>query len=375
MNIDIDFDFATFIKNYFDTISESISQLSNMNERHLKHIPFWCLNQDIVILLYFEANRIDIYINPYTGRNCAQLISIKNVQEFSEIIEKMNVWLKIGHENMFTPHLNIESYPTDNSISMAFAGFKFSSSGNEFGGLEMLSHDYHFMGSPDDLFEKLSVEQAKNEAVKIWNDTIIGDTVSSSNDYIMNVKNTIHVLEKLIHRKEYLERKIHRYINKYAHIILPHHNRCYFETDLYSNDGEKQVADFILERDTGMAPLLIELESPWLKIFKANGELTAEANHAKNQIGNWVRFIDTNSKNFENGFDFLQGNKDRLVIGGRGLNNIKQMLNSKHENTTIWTYTLLIHEAKKRWNRHFEEQFTTIKLKKALPFTDNEVNV
>lgn len=368
MSDDIKFDISQFVKNYFDSISKYIADLSNMGERHLKKIPLWCVNQDIIVLCYFQAQRIDVYVNPYTGENRIQMFFISTIQEFSDKLAYMNDWLKIGHEGMLTPHLSIEQYPVNNHISLALSGFRFSSSGYDFGGLEMMSHDYHFMGSPNDILEKLSVENAKVEALKIWNDAIIGKTVSSSKDYTTNIRSTIEVLERLIHRKEYLERKIHRYINEYSHIILPPHHKCYFEKNLFDRNGEKQVADFILEREAGMAPLLIELENPALKIYKANGELTSEANHAKNQIGNWVRFIDSNSRNLEDGFDFLQGRKDRLVIGGRGLDNLKEMLDSKHENTTIWTYTLLVREAKLRWNKYFEEQYKIVGLKKALPF-------
>jgi len=41
---------------------------------------------------------------------------------------------------------------------------------------------------------------------------------------------------------------------------------------------------------------------------------------------------------------------------GRGLEFLKEMINSKYTDTIMWTYDLLLKEAKDRWNRIIIEQ-------------------
>jgi hypothetical protein len=62
-----------------------------------------------------------------------------------------------------------------------------------------------------------------------------------------------------------------------------------------------------LERDAGLPALLIELETPAARIFTKRGEPTKETNHAKAQIAEWVRFIETDSRNTAGDMAFLRG--------------------------------------------------------------------
>jgi hypothetical protein len=98
--------------------------------------------------------------------------------------------------------------------------------------------------------------------------------------------------------------------------------------------------------------MLIELENPKSKMFKNNGEWSFGANHAKYQIAEWVKFIDQNPENANGKMDFLTGpNKERLVIMGRGLNFLDKMKDSKYSDTIMWTYDLMINEAKENWEK------------------------
>lgn len=357
-----------YVKNYFDTISESIAKLSNKNEKHLRRIPLWCIHQDILILYFPKVERLKIYVNPYTEKMDTTLIIINNRQEFSEKIDFVNNWLKQGNAGGFIPTLTDTMYPARNETSVAVVGVRIGSSENEFGGLPSINQHYAHLLSQHEIVDKFSTDSAKMNALNNWNSAVIGKTVSTTDRYDTNIVATIEVLEKMIRKKRFLERNIHRYINEYSHIVLPPHKKCYFEKKIYDSNDNYEVADFILERDIGMPALLIELENPTMKVFRVNNELTAEANHAKNQIANWARFIDTNSENQKGEFEFLAGKKSRLVIGGRGLENIEQMRNSNHEDTTIWTYELLIREAKMRWNKELEHQYNVIGLQRSLPF-------
>jgi hypothetical protein len=129
--------------------------------------------------------------------------------------------------------------------------------------------------------------------------------------------------------------------------MLPPHKRCFIEVRL-SRGEEAKKADFILERETGMPALLIELESPHLPLFKQNGEYTANANHAREQIREWVEFIDDEPTNRRGEFAFLAGEKDRLVVQGERLEFREKMNSSKGSDTTMWTYDMLLQEAKER---------------------------
>ena len=122
-------------------------------------------------------------------------------------------------------------------------------------------------------------------------------------------------------------------------------------------ESERRKADFILQREDGFPPMLIELENPKSKMIKNDGEWTCAANHAKNQIAEWAKFIDQNLENSKGEMDFLIGpNKERLVIMGRGLKFLEKMKDSKYSDTIMWTYDLMIREAKENWNQIIRNQ-------------------
>ncbi len=108
-------------------------------------------------------------------------------------------------------------------------------------------------------------------------------------------------------------------------------------------------ADFVLERESGMPALLIELENPVHNIFTKRGEYTSQANHARAQIAEWVKFIDENPQ--ENASGDLSFFKRKKKNGSSSWDVDwkikKKMLDSRYSDTMIWTYDLLIAEAKK----------------------------
>ena len=115
--------------------------------------------------------------------------------------------------------------------------------------------------------------------------------------------------------------------------------------------------------------MLIELESPVYNIFRKNGDLTAEANHAKGQIAGWVSFIDQDARTNASGeFSFLAGPKQRLVVMGRGLEDRSRLENTRFSDTTFWTYELLLAHARERWNDQIEAQHKLVGLPPHRPF-------
>ena len=202
-----------------------------------------------------------------------------------------------------------------------------------------------------------SKEQAKLNAIDIWNNTC--NNLTTEHSFVYNLKKIFDKLSGILHIDAFTERKIHRYINSNKVFLLPSFQNCYFEHPLYLDDNKK-VADFILERELGLAPILIELESPIHDAFKQNSEPRAVTHHAGEQIKDWVMYIARNSKNCEGAMNFLAGQQERLVIIGKGLEYLEEMKKSKYGENKIWTYDLLILEAKKRWNQVIIEQCNKI---------------
>lgn len=156
--------------------------------------------------------------------------------------------------------------------------------------------------------------------------------------------------------KGFRERRIHRFINQHSNLLLPSHKSCFFEYELILND-EKRKADFILEQEPGMPPLLIELEPPSDMLFRQDGEFTARALHARHQISEWIRFIDQNPENTAGSMAFLRiPTKQRMIIMGRGMDQRTRMLNSNYTDTIMWTYDMLISNAKDQANRFIKSQ-------------------
>ena len=197
-----------------------------------------------------------------------------------------------------------------------------------------------------------SIEDARKTALDLWNTE---HYMPGEKSFIRSLQIIFRKFEHLIKRRRFLERRIHRYVRDYAQWLLPAHLRCFYEHEVRWKE-EKRKADFILQNEDGMPALLIELENPCHKLFNKNGEFSPQANHAKNQIAEWVKIIDEDDRNREEQMAFLSGPKRRLVILGRGLENIERMVDSKHTDTTMWTYNMLIKQAKTRWNGIILEQ-------------------
>lgn len=198
-----------------------------------------------------------------------------------------------------------------------------------------------------------SVEVARKSAMDFWNN--VTNKFPWKQSYVATVKQILDRLQSMIKRKSFLERRIHRYIAEYAATILPSHKRYFLDHRLFLGN-EERFADFILEREEGFPPMLIELENPVWEVFTNKGEFTAKVNHAKNQIAEWVKFINQENGNTADDMRFLSGNKNRLVIIGKGLDNVDKLRDSKFTDTIVWTYDLLIKEAKDSVNKKILEQ-------------------
>ncbi|HEY5258242.1 MAG TPA: Shedu anti-phage system protein SduA domain-containing protein [Candidatus Baltobacteraceae bacterium] len=193
----------------------------------------------------------------------------------------------------------------------------------------------------------LTEHEAQTSALRHWEAACFGLDKSQRTVYD-ELASVFARFAAIIKRKAFLERRIHRFINEHRDIMLPFSKSVYYEHPLRRLDGTEYYADFILEREFGQPAWLIELESPSSALFKKNGELTANANHARAQIKDWIVAIEENAANSADAMSFLKGPKTRLVVSGCGLDHEIEMRDSAFADTVTWTYDLLLREAKER---------------------------
>jgi antiviral defense system Shedu protein SduA len=197
--------------------------------------------------------------------------------------------------------------------------------------------------------EALNEEKAAQSIADYWAQLEFGFEKGASAYLQMDL--VFKRFSALISRRAWKERRIHRYINQHR-VLLPPHKRCFYEHDIMAN-GETRRADFILEREAAFPALLIELESPLNPLFRADGELTREANHAREQIREWVEMIDDEPANRSGDMAFLRGPKQRLIVQGEGLRFADKMHASGNSDTITWSYDMLLREARERVHLEF----------------------
>ena len=332
------------IKEYFEELDQSIETLSKKYEGNITSMPPWVLCYRKIRIGYVEnSNFLLISATPSDDLDEDEII-----EEFISTNEE----LRSFHLPWYKENASIRNLP-NNSFHLEYGNVKLIEANNVNAIPALHDKALHIEITRDLIPETFSIENAKQMAINYWNNE--QNKLPEGKSFVDNLQNIFNRFRNIIKRKSFVERRVHRYINEYYTYLLPSHIEKYFEHPLYLKN-EKRIADFILKRENGFPSLLIELESPNVKVFKKNGELTAEANHAKNQISEWVRFLDRNPKNAEDEFEFLNGPKERLVIMGRGMEFEEEMINSKYTDTIIWTYDFLIVEAKNKWNRFIVEQ-------------------
>jgi len=103
--------------------------------------------------------------------------------------------------------------------------------------------------------------------------------------------------KRLLNAPRLYEHRFRRFLAQYpAFFLLGPSGRPYFAiTELRL--GANHVVDFVTAEDeasAGMIYTLIELERPYDRPFKANGDKAARLSHAIDQVENWRRWIEDN---------------------------------------------------------------------------------
>lgn len=341
-------DFVETVGKYLNVLDSSFEKLSHKYEGRISNLPNYVFNKRHITILKFN-NLNYFFIKVVSDK------SLDSDKAFTGLIST-NFELE-KHAFPFKFDFNIENPPLDYGINVTNANIREVGNINS---LPVIDICVLCIVKGDKFFDWFSEESAKKRALNEWNNA--ENDLDNNYSFVYNLKRIFDKFELLLNRDSFKERKIHRFINSHSLYLLPTFVNCYFEHELFL-DGEKRVADFILERESGFPSLLIELESPFHKTFKKKEEFSMHANHAGEQIREWVKYIDSNSENTKGKMQFLTGPKDRLVIIGRGLDYIEAMKDSKFGSNTVWTYNLLIKEAKEKWNRVIIDQCKTIGIK------------
>lgn len=345
------------ILNYLNAVDSSIEVLSKKSEGKISGLPSWVLEKRKVIIgLTSDNEGVVIKIIPLQELEEDTVIfkEIKSIEEINEILSPMNYQgslpNKLPRNNDFVLFGDISVVEADNPLAVPVID----------------NRCLIGWGRKDGFFALFNIEKAKKEAIEHWNNAIHG--IKRNRSFIQEVRSVLNKLQAIIKRKAFLERRIHRFINEYSSILLPNHKRCLFEHKLYLGNKVRK-ADFILEREQGLPPILIELESPVHKVLRKNNDLTAAANHARQQIMEWISFIEKDPiRNASGEYSFLLGPKEKLIIIGRGVEYKERLIDTKFDGVTFWTYSMFIEEAKMRLNNHIASQYEMLGLKPARPF-------
>lgn len=342
------------LQNYHNELNENIEKLSMHEEGNINNLPSNMLTTNhYTIGLTDDMKGLVLKSQPNSTLSSDKVtnINITKTQDINRIIHPMSFQGSLDTlKNGFTMFGDMTVIETDNPLAKP-----------------VLNNKFHIGWGSVEEFEKMfTIQKAKEDAINIWN---VSKTSGNNKSYILEVNNIFDKLSAIIKRKAFLERRVHRYINEHKEIFLPQFKNCLFEKKLLLNDTYRK-ADFILERENGLAPLLIELESPVHEILTKNNSLTSYANHARDQIDEWVEFIHKNpNDNCQDNMSFLSSvNIEKLVIIGKSLDKKDILINKKFSGTIFWTYDMLIEEAKQIMNNKYVSQCKLLKLEPHNPF-------
>ncbi len=348
--------FEQTILEYLQAIDSSLETLSERSEGKIPGLPSWVLEtREITIGITEDSEGIVIKVAPNENLEKDETTThiVKNNEDIGEVISPMNYGGPLpnkGADNSFILFADMSVVEANNPLAVPVLDNRFL-----FG-----------WGRRSGFFNTFNTDKAKKEAVDLWNSA--KERTKKGASFIQEVRNVFSKFRAIIKRKAFLERRIHRFINEYPRLLLPSHKRCLFEKRLYLGEDVRKV-DFILEREQGLPSILIELESPVHKVFTKKCDLTKQTNHARQQISEWISFIERDpARNASGDYSFLLGPKERLVIIGRGLENRARLIDTKFDGITIWTYSMLLEEAKNRWNNHIAAQYKLLGLEEIKPF-------
>ena len=349
-------DFKKSIIEYFQILDDSLDVLSQHNEGKLQNLPSWVLQKRrIEIGVTPDREGVVLKIDPDDRLEDDEFLmtEIVTAEDASKIIDPMSFQGRLPNnepENNFILIGGLSVVEANNQLAAPVLDNKF-----------MLG-----WGRTDGFFNSFNHEKAKEEAITLWNNAL--NDSNERKNYVQSINGILDKFRAIIKRKAFLERRIHRYINDHRSIFLPSHKQCLYEHKLYLGN-EMRKADFILEREQGLPAIFIELESPVHKVLTKNNDLTAQSNHARQQISEWIKFVEQNpQQNATGAYSFMTGPKERMVVIGRGLEDKERLIDTKFDGVTFWTYSMMLDEAIDRLNNALASQYKMLGLEEKRPF-------
>jgi hypothetical protein len=345
---------ADVIGRHFAVLDESIEQLAKMHEGEVTSLFAWILNYRVITIgVTKDGTGLAIRVIPASTADfdTIEVVELADDDDLSNLLAPLKTPIPVSRlgSQSFLKVGGMQVVETNNPL--ATPAFQFEG--------------FVGFGRMDDV-SQFSEDAARKTAVDEWNRALAG--TPKQENFVIHVTEVLQRLRHLPKRKAFLERRIHRFIDAHSRIILPPHRDKYFEHKIRCGE-EVRKADFVLQREAGMRPLLIELESPHCKVFRKDGEFTQAVNHARHQISEWVSFIDCEPQsNAAGDFAFLAGPKDRLIIIGKGLEHRDRLLATRRDDTLVWTYDLLLEEAIGRLNECYSLQCQIVGLPAQQPF-------
>lgn len=341
---------------YLDTIDESIDKLSNQKEGTLSKLPSWVLHKRIIqIGVTNDEEGVVIKITPDSKlvSDAVSISTIINANDINRIASPMRFEGRLPNkepEDFFTTVGDMSIVEANNPLAIPVLDNKFLIG----------------WGRSAAFSNAFSIENAKKEAIEMWNGAT--NNLKPRQSYIQETRRVLDKFEAIVKRKSFLERRIHRFINEHRSILLPEHRTCLFEHRLHL-DSETRVADFILGREQGLPSIFIELESPIHEVFTKRGDLTAQVNHARQQVSEWVKYVELAPQlNAFGELKFLTGPKERMIIIGKDTDKKDRLIDTKHDGVTVWTYSILLQEAKQRMNNRLVSQYKMLGIDPTEPF-------
>lgn len=344
------------IVEYLLAVDSSLDSLSKHEERKLSGLPGWVLQKrNIDIGVTEDSEGVVVRVTPDDGleEDRPTLRVIRTVDDVSNIIAPMNYRGDLPNKqpgDSFIIFSDLSVVEADNPLAVPVLDSK-SMTG---------------WGRSSGFFNVFNIETAKKDALNAWNSAKEG--LGKNKNYVQETRKVLETFQAIIKRKAFLERRVHRFVHEHGNIFLPSHKRCLYEQKLYCGD-QMRIADFILEREHGLPAIFLELESCVHNVFTKKYELTAQANHARQQISEWVQFVENDPQRNASGENgFMTGLKERMVIIGRGIEDKERLKNTKYDGVTFWTYSIMLEEAKARMNNSLESQYKLLGLKEVRPF-------
>jgi hypothetical protein len=344
------------IVQYLRAVDSGLDVLSNHEERKLSGLPSWALQKRTIVIGVTEDNEgIVIKIMPDGNLEEDKIVlkQLRTINDVNEIIKPMNFNGPLpnkGPKDGFTLISDMSVVETNNPLAIPVLDNRFLIG----------------WGRSSGFFKIFDIAKAKEESINLWNSA--KESLGNKKNYIQETRKIFEIFEAIIKRKAFLERRIHRFVNEHKGIFLPSHKKCLYEHKLYLG-AETRTADFILEREQGLPAIFVELESPVHTVLTKKYDLTAQANHARQQISEWVQFVENDPRRNASGeYSFMTGPKERMVIIGRGFEDKERLINTKYDGITFWTYSIMLEEAKNRANDSLSLQYKLLGLDEIRPF-------